>query len=84
MTVAGDEPQPYSFRVGREYQVLRRGTEATTVDVSDALPRPCGPTHPYIFQDRGQAQSVRDRPCGGITVDVIPDSKMKSVIKVGM
>jgi hypothetical protein len=31
MTVLGDEPQPYSFRVGRMYQVLRRGTGATTL-----------------------------------------------------
>jgi hypothetical protein len=84
MTVTGDVPQPYSFRVGRRYQVLRRGTGATSVDVSDALPRPFGPTHPYMFQDRGQAQSTRDRPCGGITMDVRLDSEVKSVMKVGM
>jgi hypothetical protein len=84
MTVTGDEPQPYSFRVGREYQVLHGGTGASTLDGSDALPRPYGPTHPYRFQDRGQAQSTRDCPCGMITVACERDSVMKSLMNRGM
>jgi hypothetical protein len=82
MTVADDEPQLYSFQVSCVYQVLRRGTEATTNDGSDALPKPCGPVYPYRLQNRGQAQSMRDLPCEEIAIAVRLDSVIKSIIKV--